>query len=230
MSSARGPVVGPLLRPNARTIRWIPLGVIVTLGAWVVRSGARDGADPATIALPIATTMLGLWLCLLFEDAAGEIVGPTPVSLWRRRAVRVAIATPAVAAAWFAFTWLGPLHGPTPPMTAMAVVVVVSSLACAAVATRFVSPARSGMVAAVGLIGTVLVQPILLALVFDRPILIDPARVPIGGPLTYWTGLLVGAGAVLVLAQRDPALPGFRESIHTGTHPRVPPVPARESR
>jgi hypothetical protein len=62
--SGRETVAVSLLWPAVRTMRWVPLGVITALGAWVVRSGAREGGDPATIALPVATMMLGIWLCL----------------------------------------------------------------------------------------------------------------------------------------------------------------------
>ena len=230
MTGSRRALVRLLLRPTLRTIRWIPFGPIVVLGAWVAWSGARNEGNPAAVALPIATAMLGLWLCLLFEDAASEIAAPSPVPLWLRRTVRIMIATPSVAAAWFTFTWLGPLHGPTAPMAAMVGAVIVAALACAAVTTRFVSSTRSGPVAAVGLIGAVLVLPILLARVLERPISIDPSRVVLGDPLTYWACTIAVAAAVLVLAHRDPALRGFRPSIRAPSRRRMSPVPAREPR
>ena len=230
MTGSRRALVRLLLRPTLRTIRWIPFGPIVVLGAWVAWSGARNEGNPAAVALPIATAMLGLWLCLLFEDAASEIAAPSPVPLWLRRAIRIMMATPPVAAAWFAFTWLGPLDGPTPPMAAMVAAVTVVALACAAVTTRFVSSTRSGPVAAVGLIGAVLVLPILLARVLERPISIDPSRVVLGDPFTYWASTIAVAAAVLVLAHRDPALRGFRPSTWAPSRRHVSPMPAQEPR
>ena len=230
MPGSRRALVRLLLRPSLRTIRWIPLGPIVVLGAWVVWSGAQDEGNPAAIALPIATTLLGLWLCLLFEDAASEIAAPTPLPLWLRRAVRITITAPPVAAVWFTFTWLGQLHGPTAPMTAMVAAVIVVALACAAVTTRFVSSTRSGPVAAVALIGAVLVLPILLARVLARPISIDPSRVVLGDPLSYWASTIAVAAVVLVLAHRDPAVRGFRPSTRAPSRRRVSSVPAREPR
>ena len=56
MHGVRETIAVSLLWPAVRTMRWVPLGVIATLSVWVVRSGARDGGDPATIALPVATT------------------------------------------------------------------------------------------------------------------------------------------------------------------------------
>jgi hypothetical protein len=225
-----GSVSRPLSRPAGRTIRWVPLGGIMAVGVWVIRSGARGGSDPATIALPIATTMLGVWLCFLFEDEAAEITGPSPVPLWRRRAVLAAIATPVVAGVWFGFTWVGPLHGPTPSMAVMAVAIDVVALASAAVATRLVSKARSGPAAAAGLIGAVLMVPILLGVVFERPIAIDPSQVPIGNPATYWMSVIGVATAVLVVAHRDPSLPSVRVSVRDATRGRMGPIPEQAHR
>ena len=213
MSPGARSTFGLLLRPALRTTRWLPFGVIVALGAWVVRSGARDQGDPATVALPIATTMLGVWLCALFEDPASEITGPSPIPLWLRRSVRASIAVPSVAMAWLAFTWLGPLNGPTVPMVVMAVAVVVTALACGAVAARVAPPTRLGLAAAAGLVGSVLVWPGVLAKILERPLSIDPAHVPVGDPITYWTTTSIVAGAVLWLAHRDAAVPGLRVSI-----------------
>jgi hypothetical protein len=206
----RETVAVSLLWPMVRTMRWAPIGVIAPLGAWVVRSGAREQGDPATIALPVATTMLGVWLCLLFEDAAADITWPSPVPLWRRRAIRVAIAAPVFAAVWFAFTFIGPLQGPTGPMTAMAVGVAAVALAAASVSTRVVIPARSGPVAAIALVGAIVAAPLLIALILGRPATIDPALVPVGGLGSYWSSIVAIAIGVTLAANRDPALPGFR--------------------
>ena len=111
-----------LALPTARTIPWPALVVAVALAWAIVRLGIRDGLDPRVVALPVATTLLGAWLCLLFEDRAFELTRPSPTPLWLRRGVRVAIALPPVAAAWLAVTWIGPLTGPTAPMAEMAIV------------------------------------------------------------------------------------------------------------
>jgi len=226
---ARRAVFGPLLWPSLRTIGWLRFGVIVALGVVVVRSGGRNDGDPATVALPIATTMLGIWLSMVFEDTASEITRPSPVPLWLRRAVRVSIAIAATGVAWFTFTWLGPLDGATLAMSEMAAAVAVVALACAAVATRLVPPARSGMVAAAGLVGVVHAVPFAIAALLERPISIDPSHVAIGDPFTYWVTMSSAAIAVLVLAHRDSALPPFRVSILASAR-RAPLVPARGSR
>jgi hypothetical protein len=220
-----------LLWPAVRTMRWVPLGVIAALGAWVVRSGAREQGDPAATALPVATIMLGVWLCLLFEDAAADITGPSPVPLWRRRAVKVAVAVPVFAASWFALTWVGPLHGPTWAMTGMAVGVGAVAVAAASVTTRVVVSARSGPVAAVVLVGVIVAMPVVIAIALGRPATIDPDRVPVGDPRSYWTSVIVLALVVSLPANRDPALrSSFRLSRRRTSSTPVRPLAAGEPR
>ena len=228
MRGGRETVAVSLLWPVLRTTRWVPLGVITALSVWVVRAGARDGRDPATIALPVATMMLGIWLCLLFEDAAADITGPSPVPLWRRRAVMGVVAVPAYVASWFACTWVGPLHGPTGPMVGMAAGVGAVAIAAASVTTRVVSSTRSGPVAAVVSVGAIVAVPAAVASVLDRPVGVDAAVVPVGDPFTYWSCIVAIAVAVTVVAHRDPALPGFHLSRPWSSSRSAPSLAAGE--
>lgn len=230
MQDVRATVAVWLLWPAVRTMRWLPLGVIIALSVWVVRSGAREGGDPATIALPVATTMLGIWLCLLFEDAAADVTAPSPVPLWRRRVIRVTLAVPAYAAIWFACTWVGPLHGPTGPMAGMAGGVAAVAIAAASVTTRVVAPSRSGPVAAVVLVGVIVAMPVVIALVLGRPASIDPALVPVGDPATYWSSTVAIALVVTLAANRDPAVRGIRVSRRRPSSRSVQPLTAAEPR
>jgi hypothetical protein len=229
----RGPretVAVSLLWPAVRTMRWVPLGVIAALSVWVVRSGARDGGDPATIALPVATTMLGIWLCLLFEDAAADITAPSPVPLWRRRVVRVTLGVPAYFAIWFACTWVGSLHGPTGPSAGMAAGVAAVAIAAASVTTRVVAPSRSGPVAAVVLVGVIVATPVIIAVALGRPASIDPAHVPIADPRSYWSSVIAAALLLTLAANRDPALPGLRPAGGRRSSRQVRPLAAGEPR
>jgi len=197
-----------LARPSVRLGRWPAFLVIAPLGAAVVRQGGRDGGDPSTMALPLATTLLGTWLCLAFEDAAAHMTSPSPVTLTLRRIVRVTIAVTAATLAWLAYTWIGPLDGPTVHMAAMYAAVTLVALACAAISARVIPSERSGVVAAFGLVGAIVALPFALALALDRQIAIDPSRVPLGDPQSYWASISAVAVLALVLAHRDPALPG----------------------
>jgi len=219
-----------LVQPSLRTVAWPVLAVCAPLSAMIVRLGVRDGLDPTLVAVPVATTLLGGWLCLLFEDRAAELTRPTPTPLWVRRAVRVTVALPPVALAWFACTWIGPLTGPAAPMAFMAIATAVSALACGATASRHGAPERSGVPAAAALVGIVLLLPISLSLVLDRAVSIDPAQPPIGTPLSYWATITALSAIVLVAAHRDPArrVIGRRRSRST-VRPRSIVASARDT-
>lgn len=222
---------GLLLRPSARTTRWMPLAVIVVVAIAVVREGSRDGRDPAAVALPIATTLLGIWICLTFEDDAAELTSPAPVPLWLRRSVRASVTVSATALVWFGLTWVGTLEGPTVPTAAMFVSISLVALASAAIATRRMPSDRSGITATVGVVGVTVALPFALGLSLDRPIAIDPSRVVIGDPVSYWVTIGAIAILLLALAHRDPAVPGIIARLRRPASPRpTVRVPAQEGR
>ena len=231
MAGTRRPVFALLLWPSARTMPWLPFVAIVSLAVAVVHEGVRDGRDPGAVALPMATTMLGVWLCLTFDDQAAELVSPAPSPIWVRRAVRTSISVPAAAAAWLGFTFIGPLQGPTGPMAAMFAAVSLLALAFAAIARRALSTDRAGIAAAFGLVGVTIALPFVLGLALERPIAIDPARVVLGKPASYWSAAIGIAIMLLGLAHRDPAMPGFLARLRRAVPQRpVPHVPAGELR
>jgi hypothetical protein len=194
-----------LVSPSARTIRWGSLPVLAGLAALVVWTEARKDGNPAVVALPVATTLLCMWLCFLFDDPAAEMTAGRPTPLLFRRAIRVAIAVPAVAAAWFACTWIGPLSGPTGPMAASFAAEVVIALAAAAVVVRG-SGNAGGLLAAAVVVFAALILPVAVG----RPPSVDPAYPPFGQPLSYWPAVGALALAFLAIAHIDPAGSGAR--------------------
>jgi hypothetical protein len=188
-----------LIRPSARTIRWASFVVVAGTGAFVVRTGGREGGDPAAIALPIATTLLCIWLCFLFEDLVAETTDASATPLMFRRAVRAAIAVPSIAAVWFAYTWIGPLAGPTAAMIGAFGSGIALTLAAAAVAVRLVGSGKSGLVAAAAVVFVLLVMPVAIG----RPPTIDPALPPFGDAFTYWSAVALISCAVLALVHVD---------------------------
>lgn len=190
-----------LVPPSARTIRWGSFPVVAGVAALAVWNGGRKGGDPASVALPVATALLCVWLCFLFDDPAAETTAGTATPLLFRRSVRAAIAIPAVAAAWFASTWIVPLTGPTAVMTASFTAQVLLALAAAAIAVRMVGGPRSGLLAAAAVVFVTLVMPVAVG----RPPSVDPAQPPWGEPATYWTVVAVLATIALALAHVDPA-------------------------
>jgi hypothetical protein len=188
-----------LVRPSTRTIRWTSFAVIAATGAFIVWSGGRKQGDPATIALPIATTLLCVWLSFLFEDLASETTAASATPLLFRRAVRAAIAVPTVTFVWFAYTWIGPLAGPTTIMVGAFVAAIALTLAASAIAVRLAGPARSGLGAAAAVVFVLLVLPVAIG----RPPSVDPAQPPLGDSFTYWSVIALGSCAMLLLAHLD---------------------------
>jgi hypothetical protein len=149
--------------------------------------------------MPIASTLLCVWLSFLFEDLAAESTAPSATPLLFRRALRVAIAVPAVVAVWLAYTWIGPSAGPTSHMTKALLASIALSLAAGAVAVRLADSGRGGFAAAAVVVFILLVLPVAIA----RPPSIDPARPPLGEPSVYWSAITIGSCAVLALAHLD---------------------------
>lgn len=188
-----------LMRPSARTIRWASFVVIAGTGALVVWTGGRKWGNPAAIALPIATTLLCVWLCFLFEDIVAETTDASATSLMFRRAVRAAIAVPSIAAVWFAYTWIGPLTGPTLATTGSFGAGIVLALAAAAVAVPLVGSGRSGLASTAAVVFVLLVLPVAVG----HPPSVDPAQPPLGDAFTYWAVVALISCVVLMMAHLD---------------------------
>jgi len=195
-----------LVPPSARTIRWGSFTVVAGVAALAVWTGGRKGANPASFALPVATALLCVWLCFLFDDPAAETSSGSATPLLLRRGVRAAIAVPAAASAWFACTWIGPLTGPTGAMTISFGALVLVALGAGAAAVRVVGGSRSGLFAAAVVVFVALVLPVAAG----RPPTVDPSLPPWGAPAAYWGLVAALAVAVLVTAHRDPARPSAR--------------------
>ncbi|HEY6567939.1 MAG TPA: hypothetical protein VI341_10525 [Actinomycetota bacterium] len=169
-------------------------------GALIVWAGAREEGDPTPVALPIATALLCVWLCFLFEDLAAETVGASPTPLAFRRALRVAVAVPATVLMWLAFTWLGTSARPTVQMVGSMLAGIALSLAAGAVTVPLTDSNRGGYAAIAIVVFVLLVLPVAIG----RPPSIDPATPPLGDPFTYWAAITSCSCVVLALAHMPP--------------------------
>jgi len=113
--------------------------------------------------------------------------------------VRGALAIPMVVAIWFAYTWIGPLHGPTAPMFGFMMSGLALTLAAAAVSVRLVRSNMSGLAAAAVVAFVLLIFPVIVG----HPPSLDPARPPLGDPLAYWSTLTLLSIGSLAAAHSD---------------------------
>src|SRR5712691_10281805 len=100
-----------LVRPAARTIRWLPVPVSGAVGFLIVYAAlhskgeigflrAHHGLSDAALHLPIAAVVLCLSAAFVLDDAAAETIGGVPTPLLLRRGVRIAAGLPLLAVLW----------------------------------------------------------------------------------------------------------------------------------
>jgi hypothetical protein len=80
------------------------------------------------------------------------------------------------------------------------------------------------------LVAVIVAMPVVIAIALGRPATIDPDRVPVGDPRSYWTSVIVLALVVSLPANRDPALRSFRLSRRRTSSTPVRPLAASEPR
>lgn len=95
------------LRYTARLVRWPPLGV-VTLIALALGTTLRVGSAAMPTQLGVAVIgAIAASVALSLHDPAWELLGPVPISVGRRTALRVALAGPVALASWLVLNGLG---------------------------------------------------------------------------------------------------------------------------
>jgi hypothetical protein len=114
--------------PTARAIRWLPAAVLAGLLV-AVSALARQAGRPADVVLAIAAAGLAAVVVAGLQDPAEALLAAVPVSVMRRRVLRLALlGTPALAV-WWLLASLTPVEasgpGPLLALTACGVVVAV---------------------------------------------------------------------------------------------------------
>ena len=177
------------------------VGGLVGLAA-IITQISRGRSLTETYALALVTSTAGLGVAL--DDPAAETVAASPMSLARRRAIRVLIAVTITIGVWFLIAAVvaasSAHHFPTADIVIeIAALSAIGLAAGAAVQRRTDSP--GGPTAAL----VVLVGPAFMSAVAFRDVRVFPSLVP-GQPLRErWVWLTVLALSALISASRDRA-------------------------
>jgi hypothetical protein len=97
--------------PTARTIRWWPLAAVVLPVAGLVSIARSEDRPASTVLLLGAAALASVVVSALRDDAAATLMA-VPVSLARRRALRLALMGTPVLLAWESLRVLGDTDRP----------------------------------------------------------------------------------------------------------------------
>lgn len=205
-----------LLRPTARAISWYPPLWAAALASGYVLLEARSGyIGYRMTVLRLGALLLCMGAAFVLDDVTEDTIGHVPTPLLMRRALRISLLLPVLAAAWAAMLYLagdvgaqdgGPM--PVGDLTLEATTLFAVALCAACLGARFTSDRLGGTVAA----------PILLVLAAAAMLLPDNQRMLLGSPdlarwedaHDWWRAMLVLAVLIFVWLNRS-----------SGSHPRL---------
>lgn len=204
-------VIGAVLWPTARAVRWWPLLLALALGFGVLSLALRpkEVGDVATLVnwLRLVALLAALGTAFLLDDPSEPTTEAAGVSLLTRRLVRVGLAAPLLAGWWALVLWLAGyrLPGLDVPVAAATVqlgALLAVVLALAAFGARLAPERLGGVVAGPAL-------AILAAAATELPrelaLYVAPTSPEWEAARWRWTGLAVLGGLALLAGCRDPA-------------------------
>jgi hypothetical protein len=164
-----------LVRPTVRTIRWLALAggaVAAQLAIWAAKSELSREAPVPLMPLRMTAVLLCLGAAFTLDDDAGATLEPSVASLVVRRGTRLALALPALGAAWGGTLWAAsrlaasgvertsivPRSLPVTALTLEAAAMLAVTLAAAAVGTRWLGHGKGGVAAGPTLLGFVVMM------------------------------------------------------------------------
>lgn len=192
-----------LVRPAARTIRWLPVPASGALGFFIVYAGLHEKGHIEFAHLPFAAIALCLSAAFVLDDVTAEIVGGTPTPLLLRRGVRLALQLPALFALWGAILAYAGLERISGAMWVELTGMLALTLALAAIGARFVGSERAGMFAGPALL-IVLAASAFVSTRW-RPFPVNPISSGWFDLYGRWTIAFVGSVIVFLIASRDAA-------------------------
>jgi hypothetical protein len=99
------------LLPTARTIRWWPVAAVVTALTGLLLL-ARSAGRPTDVVLLLGAAALASTVVGALRDEAGGALQAVPVSVMRRRVLRLGLVGGPVLLVWWALVTLGTSAGP----------------------------------------------------------------------------------------------------------------------
>ena len=163
LMSTRAKQTLQLVRPTAKAMPWRPViwaAVLAIVYVWKEAPGAY--IDYRVLVLRVAALLVCMGAAFVLDDATEDTISHLPSPLLLRRALRVALLLPLVAATWFLLVYLagdvaprdgGPM--PVGDITLEAATLLATALAAACIGARVTSDRLGGVAAA----------PILLAVI-----------------------------------------------------------------
>lgn len=159
-----------LIRPTLRTIRWGAIAGAAVPAAYVVWNFGHQSygdADGVAFGLRAAAVSLALGLAFVLDDPSEDTTAATPISVLKRRALRVLLTLPIIVAYWLLLrAWAAGASFLKKPLPAWPFVLEVFALAAVALAgaavgarwlaDRLGGPAGAGTVILYGLVAALL--------------------------------------------------------------------------
>jgi fluoroquinolone transport system permease protein len=198
-----------LVRPTAKAMSWRPViwaAVLAIAYVWKEAPGAY--IDYRVLVLRVVALLVCMGAAFVLDDATEDTISHVPSPLLLRRALRVALLLPLVAATWFLLVYLAgdvaPRDGgpvPVGDITLEAATLLATALAAACIGARVTSDRLGGVAAA----------PILMAVV--AAVLFLPGNykliVSVGDPRwanvhDTWRTALTVAVVIFVYVNRSP--------------------------
>jgi hypothetical protein len=209
----------PVLAARLPTVStWQPAAAVAVIGLVVIISTPSVGGDPL-MRLRLSAIGMAAALAFVLDDRAAVTLAPSPLTLLERRALRVGVVIPIVAAWWASLLVLLSVRSSQPvPATSMVLLelVMYSAIGLAgAVWSQRRSDDGSG-----GVAGAVLVTVLFLSASLRMPEWWPLARTSSGMVPARLQLVLATAVVALVAGSLDPA----------GRRPRTRSRPARPER
>jgi hypothetical protein len=197
-----------LTRPTARVVPWPQLGLGFLIGVGALLLGWHDEPlSPETVILLLRAGAIGLALgaAFLLDDPTEASLLGAPVPLAARRALRIGLALPAVAAMWLVILYFaGKLQlfdgGELPPVAVPGVTLEAAALVALALAVGARHGGRIASIAVlvVAAVGAAPVEGLQITL------MVPAGPVPEWPPEhnIWWVPVALGAPAALLLRRR----------------------------